>query len=49
MRRSSINSDVSESGRPVDARDQRTAEAAAVVRFKLDDEQRKRLVVREQD
>jgi hypothetical protein len=33
----------------VQAPDETTAEAAAVVEFKLDDEQRKRLVVRERD
>jgi hypothetical protein len=33
----------------VKAPDARAAEAAAVTQFKLDDEQRKRLAVREQD
>ena len=31
------------------ARDQKSAEAAAIAKFKLDDEQRKRLVVSEQE
>jgi hypothetical protein len=33
----------------VQARDERAAEAAAMAQFNLDPEQRKRLVVREQD
>ena len=33
----------------VQARDEKAAEAAAITEFKLDDEQRKRLVVQERD
>ena len=36
-------------GRPTTSANERAAEAAAIAQFNLDDEQRKRLVVRERD